>query len=387
VAAAVTGPVTDGPIDGPGQPGAGLVARIVVERDGFTVDVDLSVEPGTTLALLGPNGAGKSTIVEALSGLLPIDRGRIVLAGTVLDDPAAGCFVAPERRGVGVVFQDYLLFDHLTVADNVAFPLRHRTDPGGGRSTGRAGRSWHRGRASREAVAPLLRALELTDLAGERPARLSGGQAQRVALARALAGDPGLLLLDEPLAAVDVSTRARLRRLLIERLDHYPGPRLLITHDPAEAFALATRLAVIEGGRLVQEGSPAEVRRHPATPWVATMAGTNLLAGTARAALVTVDDSGFVLTTTTALEGAVRAVIDPRAVSLHRERPEGSPRNTWRSTVDWVEPLGRTARVRLADPLPLTVDITPTSAQALDLGPGREVWAAVKATEITVQPR
>lgn len=363
-----------------------LLAELVVERDGFTLEAELSVEPANTLVLLGPNGAGKSTIVEALAGLVPLDRGRLTLGSRVLDDPAADRFVDPEERNIGIVFQDYLLFDHLSVADNIAFPLRHRRRPGQTGRWYRSGRTTGR-RAARAAIAPLLDDLELSDLADHRPGRLSGGQAQRVALGRALAGQPDLLVLDEPLAAVDVSTRARLRRALATHLERFPGPRIVITHDPAEAFAIGDRLAVIEGGRVVQQGVPADLQRHPATPWVATLTGANFLPGHAAASAVTVEATDFVLTTTTDLTGPVSAVIDPRAVALHRERPGGSPRNTWPSTVEWIEPLGRTTRVRLAGPLPLNVDITPSSARALGLGPGSPVWAAVKATEIRVQAR
>jgi len=354
-----------------------LQAELGVDRGDFSLDVQLRVEPGETLALLGPNGAGKSTIVDLLAGILPLDRGHLTLGQRVLDDPSSGCFVAPEDRNIGIVFQDSLLFDHLSVADNIAFPLRHRRGP-----TSPRGR-----RAAKLAAAPLLEALELTELADERPDRLSGGQAQRVALARALAGGPELLLLDEPLAAVDVSTRTRLRRTLVSHLERFAGPRLVITHDPAEAFALADRLAVIEDGRIVQLGHPEELERHPATPWVAALTGSNLVAGHAASSLVTVEGTDFVLTTTTEVEGPVNAVIEPRAVALHRDRPGGSPRNTWPSTVDWVEPLGRITRVRLAGPVPLNVDITPSSAEALELSQGSPVWAAVKATEIRVQPR
>jgi molybdate transport system ATP-binding protein len=356
--------------DGTGGPG--LEADLAVDREGFSLELALRIEPGSTVALLGPNGAGKSTAVETLAGLLGLSRGSIELGGRVLDRPEDGRFVAPERRNIGVVFQDYLLFDHLTVLDNVAFGPRHR---GLGR------------RAAREAARSVLDALDLADMGQLRPGRLSGGQAQRVALARALAGGPDLLLLDEPLAAVDVQSRGRLRRLLADHLDRFPGPRLLITHDPTEAFALADHLVVVEGGRAVQEGTPAGIRRHPATPYVAELTGTNLLSGTLDGGTVTVEGTGFELTTASPARGPVTTVIDPRAVSLHLERPEGSPRNTWCTTIEWIEPLGLTTRVRLGAPLPLMVDITQSSAAALGLGPGRSVWAAVKATEITVRAR
>lgn len=354
----------------------GLEATIGIERDGFSLELDLRIEAGTTLALLGPNGAGKSTVVEALAGLTPLDRGRIELAGRTLDEPGSATFVAPEDRAIGIVFQDYLLFEHLSVVDNVAFPVRHR----------HAGRGRRR-RAAHQAVEPLLEALDLVELADQRPSQLSGGQAQRVALARALAGQPSCLILDEPLAAVDASTRVQLRRLLATHLQRFAGPRLLITHDPVEAFTLATELAVVENGRLVQTGTADELRRHPATPWVADLAGTNLLSGVAEASIVTVDGLDVDLTTASDVVGPVDAIVDPRAVSLHLERPEGSPRNTFPSTIEWIEDHGRTSRVRLGPPLPLTVDITSSSARALALAPGRPVWAAIKATEIVVRAR
>ena len=368
----------------PPRSDAGLLARLALSRPGFQLDVEVAVAPGTTLGLVGPNGAGKSTVLEVLAGLVAIDGGRLTLGDRVLDDPAADRFVPPEDRNIGVVFQDYLLFDHLDVLDNVAFPLRHRWPPTGSRlqRTRAVSRS-----AARDAALPLLETLGLTPLANQRPAQLSGGQAQRVALARALAGRPELLLLDEPLAAVDISTRADLRPVLADHLARFAGPRIIVTHDPSEALGLADRLAVIESGRITQIGTGPELQRHPATPWVAALTGTNLLPGRARSSRVSVDGSELALTVAADLEGPVDAIIDPRAVSLHRERPEGSPRNTWSSTVEWTEPLGQTTRVRLGDPLPLTVDITPTSARDLGLAPGEAVWVAVKATEITVRPR
>jgi molybdate transport system ATP-binding protein len=351
----------------------GLDARIVVHRgQAFSLDLPLAIEPGTTAALLGPNGAGKSTTVDTLAGLLPLDGGHVSLAGRTLDDPASGTFVRAEDRRIGVVFQDYLLFDHLDVVDNIAFGL--------------AGRS----RRRRDARAAAARWIEVFDLAGleeKRPRELSGGQAQRVALARALATEPDLLLLDEPLAALDVVTRSQLRRTLRHHLSTYHGPRLLITHDPTDAFLLADRIHVVENGRLVQSGDPDEIRWHPATDYVAALAGTNLLAGVNDGGRITLDHHRQTLTSAdTHTGGPVLVTIAPTAIALHPERPGGSPRNTWRTTVEVIEPHGDTTRIALGDPLPLNADITPIAARALDLRPGRRIWVAIKATEIALTP-
>lgn len=351
----------------------GLDAHLVIRRgDDFTLDLDVQIEAGTTVALLGPNGAGKSTTVDGLAGLVPLDAGSITLAGRVLDDASAR-FVPPEQRRIGVVFQDHLLFDHLDVTDNIAF---------GPRSRGRIGRHEARRRAG-----PWIDALGLRELAARRPRELSGGQAQRVSVARALATEPDLLLLDEPLAALDVTARSELRRVLRAHLATYAGPRLLITHDPADAFLLADRIQVVEQGRTTQAGTPEHIRTRPATPYVAALAGTNLLAGTNDRGTLTLDEHPHRLQTSDAhTNGAVLVTIHPTAIALYRDPPTGSPRNTWPTTVATVEPLGETTRIILGEPLPLTVDITPAATEALGLRPGAPAWAAVKATEITVTP-
>ena len=227
-----------------------LYLDITVRRgDRFVLDVELDIPAGSTTAVLGPNGAGKSTIVDAVAGLLTPDRGVIRLADRTLTDVTSGVAVPVDRRNVGVVFQNYLLFNHLDVLDNVAFGPRSR---GVGR------------RASRMRAHRWLDRLDLADIATRRPPELSGGQAQRVALARALAAEPEVLLLDEPLAAVDVATRARLRRTLRGHLEQFAGPRLLITHDPTDATLLADRVVVIEDGSVAQRGEPDDIRRRPA---------------------------------------------------------------------------------------------------------------------------
>lgn len=348
----------------------GLVARIAIRRsDTFRLVLNLEIPAGVTVALLGPNGAGKSTAVAAIAGLLQIDTGMLSLNEEVLDDPAIDVFVPPEERNVGVVFQDYLLFPRLSVIENVAFSLRSR-----GVSREKAhllARSW-------------LGRLDLEDLEGRKPGDLSGGQAQRVALARALAGEPDLLLLDEPLSALDVTTRAELRHTLAEHLGAFGGPRLLITHDPTEAFLLADEIHVIENGQVTQHGTGDDIRLRPRTKYAADLAGMNLIPGVADGGLV---DTGTqpVQIADEATVGNVLLTIHPSAVAVYLKRPEGSPRNTWETAVERVEPLGPRVRFRTGPPLPLTVELTEAARTEMGLKPGTSVWVAVKATEIEVQ--
>ena len=340
--------------------------------DDFHLDLDLTIPPGQTAALLGPNGAGKSTTVSALAGTLPIDAGRISLGDLVLDEPSTDTFIRSEDRRIGVVFQDYLLFDHLTVAENLAF--------------GPTASGLSRPEARSVAMEWLVR-LDLVDFSHRRPTELSGGQAQRVAVARALAMAPELLLLDEPLAALDVETRTHLRRVLRTYLDTYGGPRLLITHDPTDAFLLADTVHVLEDGRISQSGTPEEIRRAPATPYVAALTGLNLLAGSNAAGVITLDDFNHTLSSSdTHTVGPVLITIPPNAIALHATQPEGSPRNSWPTTIASLEPLGDITRVMLDAPLALSVDITPGAASAMSLVPGTEVWASIKATEVNVNP-
>lgn len=348
----------------------GLAARFTAERGaGFTLEVELEIAASRTVALLGPNGAGKTSVVAALAGLLPINSGRIELSSRPLDDPACGLFVAPEERRIGVVFQDHVLFPHLSVLQNVAFGLDSRGE---------------RGAVARARALEWLERLDLRGLADRRPRELSGGQSQRVALARALITDPELLLLDEPLAALDVSTRARLRRVLVEHLAPFPGPRLLITHDPTEAFLLADEIHVIEGGRIVQTGTAEEIRLRPRTPYVADLAGSNLLTGTAEGGVVSSGDV-HLRVADTRISGEVLVTIHPRAIALHLARPEGSPRNSWQTQVTWVEESGDRVRLSVGDPQPLTVEVTPEACQALQIERGTSLWLSIKATEIHVE--
>jgi molybdate transport system ATP-binding protein len=475
-----------------------LRAEMLVTRGdrpgGFTLDAALTVAPGEVVAVLGPSGAGKSTLLAALAGLVPLRSGTVTLGGRTLEDTATGLRVPPELRPIGVVFQDYLLFPHLSALDNVAFGLRargagsrgphiHEADPRaprtrwpharglrtlglhtlglhtlglrtpGLRTPGSAApgppasgsspargprvlrsrvlgpRARGLGRAeARRLAGRWLERVGLADYAAARPDALSGGQAQRVALARALATGPEMLLLDEPLSALDVATRADVRRDLRRALAAFPGVRLMVTHDPTEAFALADRLIIIENGRVVQSGRPAEVTARPRSDYVARVAGVNLLRGHADGRRVTVTgdaraDGGShgisgatrasdpaetsEASRTSALAGAGGAAdpseivvarpasgpvfvsIHPRAVTLHpadRPAPEGSARNVLRGTVRRVDVEGDVVRVDLATRPAIVAEVTPATITDLGIGPGSQVWATVKATEVETYP-
>lgn len=345
-------------------------ASLGVDLGDFTLDAGLSMGDRSVVALLGPNGAGKTTALRLLAGLSALDRGMVRLDGETLDDPAADVFRPPERRRVSAVFQDYLLFPHLSARDNVAFGLR---------ATGRR-------RAEAHAMATdWLDRVGLAGRGGRRPAGLSGGEAQRVALARALAPSPRLLLLDEPLAALDAGTRLDVRRDLCRYLADFEGSTLLITHDPVDALALADQVVVLEGGRVAQAGSIAEVTRRPRSGYVARLIGTNLVRGWARGHRLTLDTGGA-LSLADEAHGPSLAVIAPSAVSLHARAPSGSPRNQWEMTVDGIDRLGDRVRVGLVGAVPLVAEVTPGAVADLGLVDGRRVWAAVKATEITTYP-
>ena len=347
-----------------------LAARIQVRLDGFDLDVTLDADAGRVLAVIGPNGAGKTTALRALQGTTPLDGGRIELEGTVLDDPGTGTFVVPEARRVGMVHQDLLLFPHLSARDNVAFGLRAQG----------VAKTEARRRADGQ-----LGALGLGAQAGSRPSALSGGQAQRVALLRALVTEPNLLLLDEPLAALDPTVRGDTRRDLRRTLDGFPGIAVVVTHDPIDALTLADDVVVIEQGRVAQAGTLAEVTTRPRSRHVAELLGTNLVQGEATGTEVRSGDA--VIHLAEAADGDVFVTIPPSAVALHTSEPEGSARNRWPMTVSDVEPSGERVRVHLRGPLPLVAEITAASLAGLQLQADTAVWASVKATELRAYTR
>ncbi|MDG4764068.1 ABC transporter ATP-binding protein [Solwaraspora sp. WMMD406] len=352
------------------SPDGRLDAHLVVERDGFTLDLRLTAVPGEVVALLGPNGAGKTTALRALAGLQPLHAGHLRVGGVPWDEPARRVLVPPARRGVGVVFQDHLLFPHLSALDNVAFGPRSHGTPR---------------RAARDEAARWLDRVGLAGYARRRPRELSGGQAQRVALARALAVRPRLLLLDEPLAALDARTRQDTRADLRRHLAAHTGVTVLVSHDPLDAMVLADRLVIIEDGMLVQAGDAATVTARPRTEYVARLVGLNLYRGRADGASVTLP-GGFTLVAAEPQRGEVFVAFAPSAVALYRRRPDGSPRNTWPATVVGVAPNGDRLRVELAGPLSVGVDLTTAAAAHLGLRPGQRLWASLKASETAVYP-
>ncbi|WP_329459386.1 ABC transporter permease [Streptomyces sp. NBC_01497] len=326
----------------------------------------LDAEGGTTIAVVGPNGAGKTTLLRALLGLTPRARADLRLGGHDVSR------LPPHRRGVAWVPQNGALFPHLNALSNTAYGLRAH-----GVARAEARRSAQR----------WLDRLGVGHLAHRKPHELSGGQAQRVALARALAARPRLLLLDEPLAALDQTTRAQVRHTLRSHLGGFGGVCLIVTHDPVEAVSLADRVLVLDGGRSLQDAPPAEVSRHPRSPWVARMLGHNAWSGTCQEGALDVVPTGRLVVAESLPEAtAALAVIGPEAVALHRRRPEGSPRNVWPGTVREITASGSRLRVLVtSDEVPdLVAEITPAAAAELALADGVRVWTSVKATEVTL---
>jgi molybdate transport system ATP-binding protein len=340
-------------------------------------DVAFELAPKERVALLGPNGAGKSTLLSILAGTLRPDVGHADLDGRTLfdlDPSRPGRWLAPWIRGVALLAQDPLLFPHLSVLDNVAFGPKSA-----GQSTARA-RSTARG---------WLEKVEAVEFAARKPAELSGGQAQRVAIARALAADPHLLLLDEPLAALDVSAAPLLRRVLRQVLTGRSA--IIVTHDLLDALLLSHRVLVIDGGRIVESGPTQDILRHPRTPFTARIAGLNMISGHSVAEGLRHRDGqliqGVTHTATRSGDPAI-AVFSPTAVAIFTDEPHSSARNTLPVTIVELEPRDDQVRIRatIADGTSFSADVTAQTINDLDLYPGRNVYYAIKATAVTIYP-
>lgn len=354
---------------------SGVLVQAGLQQRG--VEFDLAVDDGEVLAVLGPNGAGKSTLLNLIAGLLRPDRGRIEIGGKVVTDTCAGTFVPPPARGVAMLSQQAMLFPHMTVAANVAYAPRCQ---GQSRSAARTvARRW-------------LEAVDAADLADRRPAQLSGGQAQRVAVARALAAEPRLLLLDEPMAALDVATAPALRGLLREILRAEGRTAIVVTHDLIDALAVADKVAVVEDGRIVESGAVRRILSAPRSRFAARIAGINLIPGT-------ISEPGVIRTSWGAdicgigdLDpgAAAIALFGPGAVAVHLDPPHASPRNVIAVTIAELHDQGAGVRIRSVDQpdggTGLAADITAASAAELDLRPGKTVYFVFKTQEVQLHP-
>ena len=353
-----------------------LEARVRLSRGAFALDVDLSAAAGETIGLLGPNGSGKSTLVEALAGLLALQSGEITLDGRAIERPEEGIRLAPQERPFGVMFQGLWLFPHLNVLENVSFGPRARGLP----------RREARARAER-----LMTRLELSALAARMPSELSGGEAQRVALARALAVEPRVLLLDEPLSALDLEARPRTRSLLQQMLQEFDGVRLVITHDPLEALLFADRLVILEDGRIVQSGPADLVRRRPRTPYVAGLSGVTLLRGQLRDVNGTPELSveGLHLSVPhvdIAQSREVLATVPPEAVRLTTAAPGAVDGVVLAGEIESVELAYHRSLVRLRTQPRLCAAVPTESVSRQGLRPGLRIWARIDARAIDVYP-
>ncbi|WP_218713676.1 sulfate/molybdate ABC transporter ATP-binding protein [Arthrobacter sp. BF1] len=362
------------------------------------LELALSVGPTETVALMGANGAGKSSVLQALSGLVKPDAGHATLGGRSLFRLGTGssarttstsgtgdtgsAWLPPHQRGIGTLAQEPLLFPHLSVLDNVAFGPRSA----GATKAAAATTAWQ-----------WLREVDAGDLAQRKPAQLSGGQAQRVALARALATDPELLLLDEPMAALDVNTTPFLRSLLKRVL---AGRRaIIVTHDVLDALMLADRIVVMEHGRIVEAGPTAAVLTHPRSAFAASLAGLNVLSGSLSGSTLLMPDGVKVAGRPAGGPGAQAphaapvplaegepegmAAFAPSSVSVFLSPPAGSPRNCFQARVTEIEPHGGHIRVRASG---LAADVSPAAIAELGLEPGTEVFFVVKAAEVVLYP-
>ncbi len=339
----------------------------------FDLEVELGVERGQRLAMVGPSGAGKTTVMRVIAGLLEPAAGRVALDGEVWLDLASGIDLAPEERRCGYLFQEYALFPRMSAWRNVAFGIRGST------------RSDRRRRAM-----ALLERFGCRELAEAPPAALSGGERQRVALARALAPDPAVLLLDEPLSALDPSSRSASLRELDALLSGLEVPVLIVTHSFDEAALLGERIAVLDRGSVVQQGTPAEVSAEPVSAFVADFTGAVVLRGSASSdpdglTAIALDGGGTVRSTDRA-KGPVALSVFPWEISLE---PPGaahsdSALNRVAGEVRSLTEVGNRVRVGVSLPQVLTAEVTARSVAALELRPGSPVMAAWKATATRV---
>ncbi len=339
-----------------------LDARVILNRDSLTLDVELQLQHGEVIAVLGPNGAGKTSLLHALLGWLELESGWIMVDGEVIDSPDTDSYVPPQHRPFGMVFQDGLLFPHMSVEKNILFG---------------AGKDFN--------LKPLAESLQANELLAKFPSELSAGERQRAAIARSLAARPKVLFLDEPFSALDIQGKRRGRSLLKEALAIGVSGCLMVTHDLVDAFTLADRVMVIEGGKLTQFDVPDRIRSRPGSEWIADLVGWNYYEGIGEGSVVTLPHGTTIFTAQDDLDGPTSISINPASVSIFRSQPSGSPRNSWLSSIQSIEILGGRARVSLVGEIDICADITITAANELRQLISSEVWVSVKATEVDTQ--
>ena len=339
-----------------------LDARVILNRDSLTLDVELQLQHGEVIAVLGPNGAGKTSLLHALLGWLELESGWIMVDGEVIDSPDTDSYVPPQHRPFGMVFQDGLLFPHMSVEKNILFG---------------AGKDFN--------LKPLAESLQANELLAKFPSELSAGERQRAAIARSLAARPKVLFLDEPFSALDIQGKRRGRSLLKEALAIGVSGCLMVTHDLVDAFTLADRVMIIEGGKLTQFDVPDRIRSRPGSEWIADLVGWNYYEGIGEGSVVTLPHGTTIFTAQDDLDGPTSISINPASVSIFKSQPSGSPRNSWLSSIQNIEILDGRARVSLVGEIDICADITTVAANELRQSISSEVWVSVKATEVDTQ--
>ena len=339
-----------------------LDARVILNRDSLTLDVELQLQHGEVIAVLGPNGAGKTSLLHALLGWLELESGWIMVDGEVIDSPDTDSYVPPQHRPFGMVFQDGLLFPHMSVEKNILFG---------------AGKDFN--------LKPLAESLQANELLAKFPSELSAGERQRAAIARSLAARPKVLFLDEPFSALDIQGKRRGRSLLKEALAIGVSGCLIVTHDLVDAFTLADRVMIIEGGKLTQFDVPDRIRSRPGSEWIADLVGWNYYEGIGEGSVVTLPHGTTIFTAQDDLDGPTSISINPASVSIFKSQPSGSPRNSWLSSIQNIEILDGRARVSLVGEIDICADITTAAANELRQSNSSEVWVSVKATEVDTQ--
>lgn len=339
-----------------------LDARVILNRDSLTLDVELQLQHGEVIAVLGPNGAGKTSLLHALLGWLELESGWIMVDGEVIDSPDTDSYVPPQHRPFGMVFQDGLLFPHMSVEKNILFG---------------AGKDFN--------LKPLAESLQANELLAKFPSELSAGERQRAAIARSLAARPKVLFLDEPFSALDIQGKRRGRSLLKEALAIGVSGCLIVTHDLVDAFTLADRVMIIEGGKLTQFDVPDRIRSRPGSEWIADLVGWNYYEGIGEGSVVTLPHGTTIFTAQDDLDGPTSISINPASVSIFKSQPSGSPRNSWLSSIKNIEILNGRARVSLVGEIDICADITTAAANELRQSISSEVWVSVKATEVDTQ--